>query len=157
MFRALWRRAPGRTLGVLALAVATAGFAIPNAAGVTGTDSAVQGSDASGGASDDDDGKRVLTGVIRVERDFTVDPHSLAINQLLPCPSGTQLVGGGTSLIGQPSSPASAPVIYTNGPVGDILPDNEQSWASEVANDSDESFTYRQFALCVQSKSKHRD
>ena len=157
MFRALWRRAPGRSVGVLALAVAMAGLAIPNAAGVTGPDSGVQKSEASGAASDDDDGGRVLTGVIRVERDFTVDPHSLATNQLLPCPSGTQLVGGGTSVIGEPSNPASAPVVYTNGPVGDILPDNDQSWASEVANDSDESFTYRQFALCVQSKSKHGD
>jgi hypothetical protein len=59
------------------------------------------------------------------------------------------LVGGGTSLIGEPSRPATAPIVYTNGPVGNILGGEAQSWASEVANTSGETFTYRQFAICL--------
>jgi hypothetical protein len=99
----------------------------------------------------------VLTRIVRVERNFTVRPHSLATNQLVACPAGTQLTGGGTSLNGEPSSPANAPVVYTNGPVGTILPAAEQTWASEVANTSNQTFTYRQFALCAASKHRQHD
>ena len=38
--------------------------------------------------------------------------------------------------IGEPDSPADAPVVYTNGPVGDLVPGEQRSWASEVANTS---------------------
>jgi hypothetical protein len=154
MLGKLYRRAPGRTLGALALAVAVSGLVIPNAAGVGGPQPA---SPARGSGPGSGDNSRALTGIVRVERDFTVDPHSLAINQLVPCPAGTQLTGGGTTLIGEPSSPATAPVVYTNGPVGDILGGEEQTWASEVANNSDETFTYRQFALCARSQRKEED
>jgi len=87
--------------------------------------------------------------IVRVGRSFTVGPHSLAVNELVRCPSGTKLTGGGTSLIGEPSRPRTAPVVYTNGPVGNILPGERQTWASEVANASGETFRYRQFALCA--------
>jgi hypothetical protein len=148
MLNTLTRGAPGRTLGVLALVVAAVGFVGPEAAGVDvpsgHSPSAAQGSPARGGPP--------LRGVVRVERDFTVAPHSLATNQLLACPTRTRLTGGGTSLIGEPLRPADAPVVYTNGPVGSILAGGEQSWASEVANTSAETFTYRQFALCARSR-----
>ena len=74
---------------------------------------------------------------------------SLATNQLVRCPRGTLLTGGGTSLIGEPEIPATAPVVYTNGPVGTLLPDELQTWGSEVANTSSQTFRYRQFALCL--------
>jgi len=150
-------RAPGKTLGAIALVVAATGFLIPNAGGVTPGSQARDGTARVPDKRSAEGRGRALTRVIRVQRDFTVDPHSLAINQLLACPADTQLVGGGTTLNGEPSDPSTAPVVYTNGPVGDLLPDSEQTWASEVANDSDETFEYRQFALCVQSKPKDKD
>jgi hypothetical protein len=152
MLGRLYRRAPGRTLGALALAVAVTGVLIPNAAGVSGPPPANPARGSGPGSGSGDNNR--TTSIVRVARDFTVAPHSLAINQLVPCPAGTQLTGGGTALIGEPSSPATAPVLYTNGPVGDIFGGDEQTWASEVANNSDETFTYRQFALCARSQRK---
>jgi hypothetical protein len=151
----LWARSPGKVLGAIALAVAGLGLVIPNAPGVVPSGPSTPQNSAPRSGTSGHHG-RALTNIIRVERDFTVEPHSLAANQLLPCPAGTALTGGGTSLIGEPSTAATAPVLYTNGPVGTILPDNEQTWASEVANNSDETFTYRQFALCAESRTRHQ-
>lgn len=149
MLNTLTRGGPGRTLGVLAVVVAAVGFVGPGAAGVNlpsghNTPAPAQDSAAHGG--------KPLRGIVRVERDFEVAPHSLTMNQLLRCPARTRLTGGGTSLIGEPLRPADAPVVYTNGPVGSILAGGQQSWASEVANTSGETFTYRQFALCARTR-----
>jgi len=96
----------------------------------------------------------VLQTVVRAGRTFRVRPHSFATNQLVRCPDGTLLTGGGTSLIGEPNGrPRNAPVVYTNGPVGNILPGEAQTWASEVANRSGQTFRYRQFALCATTRS----
>jgi hypothetical protein len=133
----------GTMLGLAAVTVAFLGFNIPGAAGIDGS---------SGGQSEarrDAGGHRAPGSIVQVGRNFDVEPHSLAINQLVRCPEGTRLTGGGTSLIGEPRRPRTAPVVYTNGPVGNILPGERQTWASEVANTSDETFTYRQFALCL--------
>ncbi len=133
----------GPTLGIAAVSVALVGFVNPGAAGIDGSaGSAVDGATAQRSGSS-------LRTIVRVERDFEVGPHSLAINNLVRCPRGTLLTGGGTSLIGEPARPRTAPVVYTNGPVGTIVPGNRQSWGSEVANKSGETFTYRQFALCA--------
>ena len=132
----------GPALGVVAVSIAVVGFVNPGAAGVDGSARRAHedtSAERSGGSR----------AIVRVERDFVVRPHSLALNQLVRCPRGTLLTGGGTSLIGEPSRPRTAPVVYTNGPVGTILPGNRQSWGSEVANTSSERFTYRQFALCL--------
>src|SRR5215210_1236888 len=116
----------GRTLGLLAVTIALVGFVNPGAAGVDGSSDARRSE-----ASAEDRGTHVGA-IVRVGRNFTVEPHSLATNELVRCPSGTSLTGGGTSLIGEPSSPRTAPVVYTNGPVGNILLGEGQSWASEV-------------------------
>jgi hypothetical protein len=141
------RPTPITVLAVLAVTIATVGFVSPTATGIEGSG----GSAASSSAHRP--GDRVLRTIVRVERNFRAFPHSLATNQIVRCPARTKLTGGGTSLIGQPSRPNAAPIVYTNGPVGDILPGEEQSWASEVANRSDEVFRYRQFALCATTRS----
>ena len=133
-------------LGLLAVTIAVVGFVNPGAAGVDGS----SGNTVDNAShSSQSRGHRPLRGVIRIERNFEVGPHSLAINQFLRCPRRTLLTGGGTTLIGEPDSPADAPVVYTNGPVGDLVPGEQRSWASEVANTSGQTFTYRQFALCA--------
>jgi hypothetical protein len=147
MVLTLWRRAPGRVLGVLALAVAGLGLVMPDASGVAPSRPS-SGSEGAAPARQ----ARPFRSVVRVERHFTVAPHSLATNQLVACPRRTRLVGGGTSLVGEPSRPSTAPVLYTNGPVGTILPGATQTWGSEVANASGETFEYVQFALCVSSR-----
>ena len=131
----------GPTLGVVAVSVALVGFVGPSAVGVDGSSS--RGHEA---ASAERSGSAQI---VRVGRSFTVGPHSLATNEILRCPRGTMLTGGGTSLIGEPARPRMAPVVYTNGPVGNILPGEAQSWASEVANKGPGTFRYRQFALCL--------
>ena len=141
------RPTPATSLAVVAVTIATVGFVSPTATGVEGSG----GSAASSRAHRP--GDRVLRTIVRVERDFRVRPHSLATNQIVRCPARTKLTGGGTSLIGEPSRPAVAPIVYTNGPVGDILPGEEQSFASEVANRSGRVFRYRQFALCATTRS----
>jgi hypothetical protein len=133
----------GSTLGVLAVAVALVGFVGPGAVGVDGSSSR--------GQEDASTQRSGSSAVVRVGRSFSVAPHSLATNQIVRCPRGTRLTGGGTSLIGEPAGPRTAPVIYTNGPVGNILPGEQQSWGSEVANPGPGTFHYRQFALCLRS------
>jgi hypothetical protein len=133
----------GATLGLAAVTVAFLGFNVPGAVGVD---------ESAGGRSEarqDGGGHHSPGSIVRVGRNFEVRPHSLATNQLIRCPRGTRLTGGGTSLIGEPLRPGTAPVVYTNGPVGNILPGEQQTWASEVANTSGETFTYRQFAVCL--------
>lgn len=44
------------------------------------------------------------------------------------------------------------PIVYTNGPVGNILPGEAQTWASEVTNRSGQSFRYRQIAPCATTR-----
>lgn len=144
MLNTILRRGSGRTLGVIAVVVAAVGFVGSSAVGVNGPSG--HSAPAHGSASHS---HKALRGIIRVERDFVVSPHSLATNEILRCPARTLLTGGGTSLIGEPLRPANAPIVYTNGPVGDILPGEPQSWGSEVANRSGETFTFRQFALCA--------
>ena len=134
---------PGTALGLAAVTIALVGFNIPGAVGVD--DSSRAQSEARRGSN----GHAAVGSIIRVGRNFNVGPHSLAVNELVRCPRGTRLTGGGTSLIGQPTRPRTAPVVYTNGPVGNILPGEQQTWASEVANASAETFTYRQFAMCL--------
>jgi hypothetical protein len=147
MLKRLLQRGSGRTLGVVAVVVAAVGFVGSSAAGVNGPSGHTTAAHARASHSD-----KAFRGIIRVERDFVVSPHSLATNEILRCPARTMLTGGGTSLIGEPLRPANAPVLYTNGPVGDILPGEQQSWGSEVANRSGETFTYRQFALCARHR-----
>jgi len=139
------RPAIGRALGLVAVTVAVVGFVSPGAVGVDGHGGSRARAQAAAGAGDHES----EVSIVRVGRSFTVGPHSLAFNELVRCPSGTKLTGGGTSLIGEPSRPRTAPVVYTNGPVGNILPGERQTWASEVANASGETFRYRQFALCA--------
>jgi len=143
MFHRCENHRVGRALGLVAVTIAVVGFVNPGAAGVSGS--------AGGGraGNPDESPGTPLRSIVRVERTFHVRPHSLATNQIVRCPRGTSLTGGGTSLVGEPSSPRTAPVVYTNGPVGDILPGEAQSWASEVANTSAQPFTYTQFALCA--------
>jgi len=133
----------GRTLGLVAVTIALVGFVDPGAAGMDGS------ADRARAEARGERAAAPLRTIVRVERDFTVRPHSLATNQIVRCPRGTLLTGGGTSLIGEPARPRTAPVVYTNGPVGDIISGEEQSWGSEVANKGPRKFTYRQFALCA--------
>jgi hypothetical protein len=76
-----------------------------------------------------------------------------------PCkhPSRYDPLPGGTACchpISEPNGrPRNAPIVYTNGPVGNILPGEQQTWASEVANRSGQTFRYRQFALCATTRS----
>jgi hypothetical protein len=140
MFTTSRRLASGKALGLLAVALLAAGLVAPGAAGIGGTSG-----DSSGSARSDG-------GNPRVERSFTVRPHSLATNEIVRCPARTKLTGGGTSLVGQPNSPRNAPIVYTNGPVGNILPGEQQSWGSEVANRSGQAFEYVQFALCATTR-----
>lgn len=132
----------GSALGVVAVSIALVGFVAPGAVGVDGS---------SNRGDEDATGQRSgsSSAVVRVGRNFTVGPHSLATNEIVRCPRGTRLTGGGTSLIGEPARPRMAPVVYTNGPVGNIIPGEGQSWGSEVANKGPGTFHYRQFALCL--------
>jgi len=142
MSNSVGRSRAGRSLGLLAVTIALVGFVNPGAAGVDGSaDRSDDRASASRGSAE--------RPIVRVGRNFTVGPHSLAINQIVRCPRGTLLTGGGTSLIGEPARPSTAPIVYTNGPVGNLVPGERQSWGSEVANRSSETFTYRQFALCL--------
>jgi hypothetical protein len=149
MFTTSRRLASGKALGLLAVALLAAGLVAPGAAGIGGTSGDSSGSARSDGGNP---GDRVLRTVVRVERSFTVRPHSLATNEIVRCPARTKLTGGGTSLVGQPNSPRNAPIVYTNGPVGNILPGEQQSWGSEVANRSGQAFEYVQFALCATTR-----
>jgi hypothetical protein len=142
------RPGPATSLAVLAVAIATVSFVSPVATGVEGS-----GGSSAASSGDDRPGTRVLRSIVRVGRTFEVAPHSLAVNELLRCPAHTRLTGGGTVLLGEPSRPATAPIVYSNGPVGDVIAGEEQSWGSEVANRSDETFTFRQFALCATMRS----
>jgi hypothetical protein len=132
----------GRTLGVVAVTLALVGFVNP-ADGI--------GRSAGGGGTEAAAARVTppLSTIVRIERDFEVGPHSLAINELVRCPRGTLLTGGGTSLLGEPARPRTAPVVYTNGPVGSFIPGETQTWASEVANKGSGTFRFRQFALCA--------
>jgi hypothetical protein len=154
MFAINHRGTAGLLLGGVAVTIAIVGFTSPTATGVGGSsggDGAPQSSPRSQGSDPED---RVLRTVVRVERTFRVRPHSLATNELLRCPGGTLLTGGGTSLIGEPNGrPGNAPILYTNGPVGNILPGEQQTWAAEVANRSGQTFSYREFALCATTRS----
>ena len=149
MFRISHRRTPTTTLAVLAVTIASVAFVSPGATAIEGASGARE----SGADRGSDPGDRVLRTVVRIARDFEVGPHSLAVNQIVRCPHGTKLTGGGTSLIGQPAVPRNAPIVYTNGPVGRIIPGEQQAWGSEVANRSGETFHYRQFALCATTRS----
>jgi hypothetical protein len=137
---------PARTLTVLAVIIAAVGFVAPGASGFDGSPGDSSRRSATSRAPS---GHRPVRTIVRVARNFEVAPHSLATNEIVRCPARTKLTGGGTSLIGEPSEPGTAPVVYTNGPVGNIVPGESNSWASEVANSSDERFLYRQFAMCA--------
>lgn len=153
MFRTNHRGTTGVVLGFAAVMIAVIGFISPTATGVGGSsgDGSRQGSPRAQSAAPED---QVLQTVVRVAHTFRVRPHSFAINMFVRCPAGTLLTGGGTSLIGEPNGrPRRAPVVYTNGPVGDILPGEGQTWASEVANRSGQTFRFRQFALCATTRS----
>lgn len=132
----------GRPLGLVAVTIALVGFVNP-AAGVDGSPGPA------GPARGAHDTGQPVGSIVRVSHDFSVRPHSLSTNELVRCPDGTRLTGGGTSLIGEPTMPWRAPLMYTNGPVGNILPGEGQTWGSEVANRSSATYHYRQFALCV--------
>jgi hypothetical protein len=138
-------------LAVLAFTIAAVGVSNPIAAGVedkggpAGTGTTVR-TPAPAPAD------QVLGTIIQVRRHFRVLPHTQAQNKLLRCPPGTLLTGGGASLRGEPSRPASAPRIYTNGPVGGILRDRRQTWATEIANPSNETRIYFQYALCATTR-----
>jgi hypothetical protein len=151
MFSTNHRGTSGLILGVVAVTIAVVGFIGPTATGVGG--SSGDGSRQTSPRARSEDPDRVLQTVVRVGRTFRVRPHSFATDQLVRCPDGTLLTGGGTTLIGEPKGrPRNAPIVYTNGPVGNIFPGEAQTWASEVANRSGQTFRYRQFALCATTR-----